>query len=142
MERYECFDCAKLCLEEGGKFSDVKRSSMNCVRADLPPVLALCDSEDQMWMGLPKRAPDDGFDWQYPREPYAEGCPGAWYRSVFIRSLDKYIPRVMGESWFKSLHLREDTPRLVLDAVQRYMDHRQACETYVMEERNRVRAKY
>lgn len=125
-------------MNDGGGFDDVKRSSMNCTRADLPPVPALCDSKDDYWMGLPKRAPDDGEYWKYPREPYAEGCPGGWYRSLFMRSLDKYLPRVMGETWFASFHIRPDTPRLVLDAVQLYMVHRQACDNQFIAEQIRV----
>lgn len=50
----------------------------------------------RVWMG---RGPDRALegkasDWAAPCEPIAEtGCPGAWYRTAFVRSLDRYYRR-------------------------------------------------
>jgi len=61
-----------------------------------------------------------------PPEPFEEGCPGAWYRCRFVRSLFRY-ERAAGEQGTLSsnpLLDRTDDP-LVLDA-ERYLQNERA----------------
>jgi hypothetical protein len=50
----------------------------------------------RVWMGRgPDRAREGkAGDWAAPNEPIEEmGCPGAWYRTAWCRSLDRYYRR-------------------------------------------------
>lgn len=51
----------------------------------------------RVWMGRGPDIVNDGItsDWAAPNEPIAEmGCPGAWYRTAWCRSLDPYHRRI------------------------------------------------
>lgn len=50
----------------------------------------------RVWMGRGRDHANAGktADWAAPCEPIGEtGCPGAWYRTAFLRSLDRYYRR-------------------------------------------------
>jgi hypothetical protein len=77
-----------------------------------------------VWMG---RAPDraaegKASDWAAPCEPIAEtGCPGAWYRSAWARSLDRYYRRrTEGGGRVDNPALTQCTDPLVHEAVQAF----------------------
>lgn len=61
-----------------------------------------------------------------PAEPHDEGCPGAWYRCTFVRSLAPYERHVSGGGGYSSNPTfdRCDDP-LVHEAVQ-YLEHERA----------------
>lgn len=53
-----------------------------------------------------------------PPDTHEDGCPGAWYRCGFVRSLIKY-ERLLGDSVFSSnVLLDRCTDRLVIEATQ------------------------
>lgn len=50
----------------------------------------------RVWMGRGPNREREGKepDWSAPHEPIDEmGCPGAWYRTPWMRSLDRYYRR-------------------------------------------------
>ncbi len=59
-------------------------------------------------------------DWAAPCEPIWEtGCPGAWYRTLWLRSLDRYYRRrTDGGGRVENPALSRCTDPLVLEAVQ------------------------
>jgi len=75
-----------------------------------------------VWMGLlPDRANEGKTQaWQRPREPFEEmGCPGAWARSPFWQSLDRYYRQrdeQGGRIENRALSLTEDP--LVIEAIE------------------------
>ena len=75
-----------------------------------------------VWMGRPRDHLNVGKtqDWAQPYEPIAEtGCPGAWYRTPWMRSLDRYYRRrtESGDRIDNPALTRCEDP-LVLEAVQ------------------------
>lgn len=67
---------------------------------------------------------------EYPPETHEDGCPGAWYRSRFVRSLIPYERTASGDGVLsENLRLSRCDDLLVLDAVQ-----------YLETERARARA--
>jgi len=76
-----------------------------------------------------------GMNLQAPPEEHDEGCPGAWYRCGFVRSLWKY-ERLMTESGFSPnilLDRCEDT--LVIEAIQYLENERLRARSADMEKR-------
>lgn len=76
----------------------------------------------RVWMG---RAPDRATegkagDWAAPAEPIAEtGCAGAWYRTAWCRSLDRYYRRrTEGGGRVDNPALSRCDDPLVIEAVQ------------------------
>lgn len=76
----------------------------------------------RVWMGRgPDRAREGkAGDWAAPNEPIAEmGCPGAWYRTPFLRSLDRYYRRrTDGGGRIDNPALTQCTDPLVHEAIQ------------------------
>jgi hypothetical protein len=76
----------------------------------------------RVWMGRGRDHVNAGKtpDWSAPNEPVAEmGCPGAWYRTAFMRSLDRYYRRrVEGGARIENPALSRCDDTLVLEAVQ------------------------
>lgn len=74
--------------------------------------------------GIAKLHKSGWSDLERPPDDHEDGCPGAWYRCVFVRSLEKY-ERLLGESTFSSNVLLDRTDdRLVLEATQCLETHR------------------
>lgn len=75
-----------------------------------------------VWMGRgPDRAREGkGGDWSAPNEPIAEtGCPGAWYRTAWARSLDRYYRRrAEGGGRIDNPALTQCADPLVHEAIQ------------------------
>lgn len=67
-------------------------------------------------MGAPKEWDDDGFPNDKPVEPHEDGCPGAWYRTPFVASVQRYMRHGEIESPLMALC----TDRLVREAVSFY----------------------
>lgn len=59
-------------------------------------------------------------DWAAPCEPIeAMGCPGAWYRTDFVRSLDRYYRRrAEGGNRIENPALSQTDDPLIHEAVQ------------------------
>jgi len=108
-EHFSCLDClpppAKR-VDEHGKPSlkpdPAKQRDRLCVlpgfdiSTHTPPEARKRRSLPQVWMGRPRDHVNVGKtqDWAAPFEPIADmGCPGAWYRTPFMRSLDRYYRR-------------------------------------------------
>lgn len=84
------------------------------------------DVFSDLWLGLPPRYDQepgedrDGVsDWDRPHEDIErEGCPGAWYRTPFVASLQPYMRRFDANDGRISNPLLDRTSdRLVLEAV-------------------------
>ena len=76
----------------------------------------------RVWMGRGRdyARESKGGDWAAPHEPIADtGCPGAWYRTAFMRSLDPYYRRRTegGGRIENPAFSRCDDP-LVIEAIQ------------------------
>src|SRR5690606_31532039 len=100
------FSCARDCRRSDGTWEKTIREARACglggslgmppVRRDRPTALALYNpSKATPYMG---RYPDQrlagtaqlgrAVNWQAPNEDPSLGCPGAWYRTPYIDSLD------------------------------------------------------
>lgn len=53
-----------------------------------------------------------------PKEDHGDGCPGAWYRSRFVRSLLRYERTSADGVLSENLNLTRCDDPLVLEAVQ------------------------
>jgi len=79
--------------------------------------------------------------WEQPLEPECDGCPGGWYRTAFVDSLDPYFRRRTGEG------ARVPNPRfdsadwLVQDAVMYFEEEQERLIAYrdMLAEKHRER---
>ena len=85
----------------------------------------------RVWMGRGRDYSREGKapDWAAPHEPIADmGCPGAWYRTDFMRSLDRYYRRrTENGGRVDSPALTQCTDSLVLEAIQTLEAHEDAA---------------
>lgn len=96
----EPFDCDSACrrVNEDGSFNDAARAARGCTRLDLPQV-EWDVSASLLRRGYMGRAPMPGvseeeghrISWKHPLERPSDGCPGGWYRSRFVWSLNHYF---------------------------------------------------
>lgn len=103
----------------------------------------------RVWMGRgPDRANEGKTpDWAAPNEPIADmGCPGAWYRTAWCRSLDRYYRRrIEGGGRIDNPALTRCEDPLVIEAVQTleaYEDaaHAEAMRIYYAEQARKAKA--
>lgn len=85
----------------------------------------------RVWMGRGRDLAREGkaSDWAAPCEPIADmGCPGAWYRTPFMRSLDRYYRRrTEGGGRVENPALARCDDPLVLEAIQTLEAHEDAA---------------
>ncbi len=82
-----------------GSFSDKSRAARGCTRIDLPRVEWDVSPGVLTRSGYMGRPPCPGVTLEEgrkinPRQPLerpSDGCPGGWYRSRFVWSLDRYF---------------------------------------------------
>lgn len=125
--RTEHYACAPDCLPApakrvGLKLDPAKQAKRLCVLPGFDcsthpaaPVIR------PVWMGRSRDYSREGKgDWAAPNEPIAEmGCPGAWYRTPFLRSLDRYYRRrTENGGRVDNPALTQCTDPLVIDAIQ------------------------
>ena len=113
----EHYPCDALCMDRG-RFFPGHRRAYRC---------ALPGFSRSMWQPVSGRGPYMGLPTDYeddqnvlePPEPIDEGCPGAWYRCRFVRSLAVYerTPNQDG-ALSENLRLSRCDDPLVLDAIQ------------------------
>lgn len=122
----ERFDCDKLCGRRDG-WDDHARSLHGCTRVDLEPVAWDVDVKRiaaQGWMGAPHlplhitairgRAINPREPWESPEQ----GCPGGWYRSRFVASVNPYVrARCEGGARVEHLLLARTDDEFLLQCV-------------------------
>ena len=90
----------------------------------------------RVWMGRPRDHANAGKtpDWAAPCEPIDEtGCPGAWYRTPFLRSLDRfYRRRTEGGGRIENPVLSRCDDPLVIEAVMLLEAHEDAAHAEYM----------
>lgn len=130
--REETFNCQALCRRSGSRDLDTEtREARNCTLVHPAPI------PDDRWngselyqihMGLPTRFDREGVDrdFMHPCEDIeGEGCPGGWYRCVFVASLHKYRRSSSEGHRNENLLLSRCNDRLVLEAID-YLEHEEA----------------
>lgn len=99
-ELEEPFDCDTACrrVNGDGRFDDHARAARGCTRIDLPAVEwdVAPNLVRRGYMGrhpMPGVREEEGrrISWRRPLERPSNGCPGGWYRSRFVWSLDRYF---------------------------------------------------
>ena len=119
--REEVFNCQALCRRTGGsELDDGAREGLNCTLPGFDPKLWKGGSDlFQIHMGLPTRWDRSGIDKDFmaPSEDIqGEGCPGGWYRCLFVQSLHKFR-RKGSETRTENLLLSRCQDRLVLESI-------------------------
>lgn len=129
-EHFDCMDClpppAKRVDDKGQpsmKPDPARQRARLCVLPDFDvSTWPKGQPVKRVWMG---RGPDRALegkagDWAAPCEPIAEtGCPGAWYRTLFLRSLDRYYRRrTENGDRVENPALTQCTDPLVIEAIQ------------------------
>jgi hypothetical protein len=103
----ERFACEEICQQQrpgrDAEWLDEKRSERACTLIDAPLVVARLVHKtihSGGWMGraaLPGSTPPppgvQRWATSHPTEDATEGCPGGWYRSLFVASIYPYLRR-------------------------------------------------
>lgn len=63
-----------------------------------------------------------------------EGCPGGWYRCVFVWSVARYFRSQANGTYSENLHLSRCEDRLVLDAVNYYETERSRWRAWALDQ--------
>lgn len=79
---------------------------------------------------------DLGTNLQAPPELHDEGCPGAWYRCQFARSVLRYRRMLTDSGFSANILLDRCEDPLVIEAVQYLERETLACRSADMEKRN------
>jgi len=69
-------------------------------------------------------------NWEQPFEDECDGCPGGWYRTAFIDSLDPYFRRRTGEGARVPNPRFDEADRLVQDAVMCFEEEQERLLAY------------
>jgi hypothetical protein len=135
----ETYPCEAICVS-GGNYVHGQRREYRCALPGFPR------SE---WKGttrhvgihmgrLPILQPtqeDLGVNLQAPPEMHDEGCPGAWYRCDFVRSLWKYERLMTDSGYSPNIMLDRCDDPLVLEAIQYLENERLRARSADMEKR-------
>lgn len=110
------------------------RSERGCTRVDLEPVAWHVSAQRIRvagYMGRPRLPAGTQFEdgltvvWKRPPERFVEGCPGGWYRSRFIYSLQPFMrTRAEGGMRVPNPFFDRCDDELVL-ALVLYLEHEQ-----------------
>lgn len=106
-----------LCADRG-RFILAQRQHYRCALPGFNRALWKANPQGSFYMG---RLPDheDPLNPHEPPERLDEGCPGAWYRCEFVRSLVPYERTASADGVLnENLRLTRCTDPLVLDAIQ------------------------
>jgi len=107
VELEEPYNCERDCQDSTGVWDDAFRSARGCKRLGVKAVrfAPQANALYQVKPGNPymgrypdkklagQRVLDIPLNWSVPLEDPSLGCPGAWYRTPWIDSLDKYLRR-------------------------------------------------
>lgn len=106
-----------MCADQG-RFVLAQRQHYRCALPGFSRSLWSQNDHRSFYMGrLPD--PEDQLNPQEPPESLEEGCPGAWYRCAFVRSLLPYERTSSTDGVLnENLRLTRCTDPLVLDAIQ------------------------
>lgn len=139
----ERFDCDVLCASEL-EWREAPRSERGCTRVDLAPVAWCVDPQKIRrggYMGRARLPPhtqrDDGLPvlWKTPPEPASDGCPGGWYRSRFVWSLQPFMRmRAEGGQRVSNPMLDRCDDELIMQLVLHFEHEQEAFEAWKMEQ--------
>jgi hypothetical protein len=99
---------------------------------------------DNVHMGAPRDYDQEGKDpnWAAPNEPAAAGCPGAWYRTAFVRSLLRYYRRSDGNGGrVENPELADCKDPLIREAIREIENQEDAAAAEHYEADRKYRAK-
>jgi hypothetical protein len=124
---------------DGGEFDDEQRAARACTRVDLPPVEpAIVPQRLRVaYMGrhpIPGVTSEHGLpiNPEMPLEDIDNGCPGGWYRSRFVRSLDRYLRlRVEGGARVSNPLLHRCKDDFVLQCEQLYTHEQERAANHL-----------
>jgi hypothetical protein len=150
------------CQTRDGTWNDAVRSTRGCglydIRRGMMPVEPKPTREALYWptfgahmKGYRGRYPDRrlvgtdylGYlisdkDWKYPPEDSADGCPGAWYRTPWVDSVDQYSRRRTESGDRVSNHLLDDCDDWLIHAAVRALEgEEERWHAYIAAERDR-----
>jgi hypothetical protein len=141
----EPFQCTRDCQLDDGTWSAAARSSRACGLPGLPPaprtptVAGLLDPpRSNPYMGRYASKPLDALVQLglrnkpgKPREDIEDGCPGAWYRTAYVDSVDRYTrARTKGGGRVHSPPFN-DAPWQVQSAVLYLESEQERCIRFV-----------
>lgn len=145
----ESYPCRGWCGLGGTQPDDNQRQILRCALPGFHDSRWRDEPTPRRYMGrLPiygQAEPEDdileGEDPEHPKDSHEEGCPGAWYRCAFVRSLQKYERLLLGDNFQSNLLANRCEDRLVLEALQFIESERVRARAYWNLEREKHNAK-
>ncbi len=144
-ERKEAFDCSYHCRRTGrAELDPGTRALMNCTLPGYSPTKWRSYKKLDVHMGRPpdyaREGQGRGSAWMEPPEDIEhEGCPGGWYRSRFIGSVQRYIRRraSIDSARDSNPFLDRTEDPLVIEAVMYFEREQNAADAHYMKKRAR-----